>query len=80
MFPEHRFAAYASEARDFMATGAACGICTAFRAPLAGVMFVVEEAATFFTTQHLVSLNTKAKESVHRVYGKHFSSRCSGFY
>ena len=36
-----------------MATGAACGICTAFRAPLAGVMFVVEEAATFFTTNHL---------------------------
>ena len=52
-FPEHRFTAYASEARDFMATGAACGICTAFRAPLAGVMFVVEEASTFFTTQHL---------------------------
>ena len=52
-FPTHRFTAYASEARDFMATGAACGICTAFRAPLAGVMFVVEEASTFFTTTHL---------------------------
>lgn len=25
-----------SEQRDFLATGAACGICTAFRAPLAG--------------------------------------------
>ena len=36
-----------------MATGAACGICTAFRAPLAGTLFVVEEAGSFFTTQHL---------------------------
>jgi chloride channel 7 len=53
LFPGHRFAAQASEARDFLATGAACGICTAFRAPIAGVMFVVEEAASFFTTQHL---------------------------
>lgn len=52
-FPGHRFTARASEARDFLATGAACGICTAFRAPLAGVMFVVEEASSFFTTQHL---------------------------
>ena len=53
IFPGHRFTAQASEARDFLATGAACGICTAFRAPIAGVMFVVEEAASFFTTQHL---------------------------
>ena len=53
LFPGHRFSAQASEARDFLATGAACGICTAFRAPIAGVMFVVEEAASFFTTQHL---------------------------
>eukprot|EP00946_MAST-07B_sp_MAST-7B-sp1_P001293 g1293.t1 len=53
LFPGHRFTAQASEARDFLATGAACGICTAFRAPIAGVMFVVEEAASFFTTQHL---------------------------
>ena len=69
-----------SEQRDFLATGAACGICTAFRAPLAGkfllvkcffayrpfeililfffsdctgTLFVVEEAASFFTTRHL---------------------------
>jgi H+/Cl- antiporter ClcA len=41
------------ERRDFLATGAACGICTAFRAPLAGTLFVVEEAGSFFTTQHL---------------------------
>ena len=42
-----------TEQRDFLATGAACGICTAFRAPLAGTLFVVEEAGSFFTTQHL---------------------------
>jgi H+/Cl- antiporter ClcA len=41
------------ERRDFLATGAACGICTAFRAPLAGTLFVVEEAGSFFTTTHL---------------------------
>jgi chloride channel 7 len=53
IFVKHRFTARASEARDFLATGAACGICTAFRAPLAGVMFVVEEASSFFTNSHL---------------------------
>jgi H+/Cl- antiporter ClcA len=42
-----------NERRDFLATGAACGITTAFRAPLAGTLFVVEEAGSFFTTQHL---------------------------
>jgi chloride channel 7 len=42
-----------AERRDFLATGAACGICTAFRAPLAGTLFVVEEAGSFFTTKHL---------------------------
>ena len=42
-----------AEKRDFLATGAACGICTAFRAPLAGTLFVVEEAGSFFTTKHL---------------------------
>ena len=31
------------EIRDFLATGAGCGICAAFYAPLAGVLFVVEE-------------------------------------
>ena len=41
------------EGRDFLATGAAVGICVAFRAPLAGCLFVVEEAASFFTTEHL---------------------------
>ena len=53
IFTNHRFTARVSEARDFLATGAACGICTAFRAPLAGVLFVVEEASSFFTTTHL---------------------------
>jgi len=41
------------EKRDFLATGAACGITTAFRAPLAGTLFVVEEAGSFFSTSHL---------------------------
>ena len=41
------------EKRDFLATGAACGITTAFRAPLAGTLFVVEEAGSFFSTRHL---------------------------
>ena len=53
LFPRHVFSAHASEVRDFLATGAACGICTVLRAPLAGVMFVVEEAASFFTTLHV---------------------------
>lgn len=53
IMPSHAFTSRESEERDFLATGAACGICTAFRAPLAGVMFVVEEASSFFTTTHL---------------------------
>ena len=41
------------EDRDFLATGAACGICVAFNAPLAGCLFVIEEAASFYSTEHL---------------------------
>ena len=41
------------EDRDFLATGAACGICVAFNAPLAGCLFIIEEAASFYTTEHL---------------------------
>ena len=41
------------EDRDFLAAGAACGICVAFQAPLAGCLFIVEEAASFYTTEHL---------------------------
>ena len=52
-FHSHSYHASKSERRDFLATGAACGICTAFRAPIAGTLFVVEEAASFFTTNHL---------------------------
>lgn len=54
VLPERlQFTVKASEARDFLATGAAVGICVAFRAPLAGCLFVVEEAASFFNTEHL---------------------------
>ncbi len=47
------FSVKGGEERDFLATGAAVGICVAFRAPLAGCLFVVEEAASFFTVEHL---------------------------
>ena len=47
------FSVKGGERRDFLATGAAVGICVAFRAPLAGCLFVVEEAASFFTVEHL---------------------------
>ena len=48
-----QFTVKPGEGRDFLATGAAVGICVAFRAPLAGCLFVVEEAASFFTVEHL---------------------------
>jgi chloride channel 7 len=54
LLPERfQFTVKPGEGRDFLATGAACGICVAFRAPLAGCLFVVEEAASFYTTEHL---------------------------
>ena len=53
LLPGYYFTTDATETRDFLATGAACGICVAFRAPLAGCLFVVEEAGSFFTTKHL---------------------------
>jgi hypothetical protein len=54
LLPERlHFSVQSGEGRDFLATGAAVGICVAFRAPLAGCLFVVEEASSFFTTEHL---------------------------
>lgn len=53
LLPGYYFSTDSTETRDFLATGAACGICVAFRAPLAGCMFVVEEAGSFFTAKHL---------------------------
>ena len=54
LLPERlHFSVLPGEGRDFLATGAAVGICVAFRAPLAGCLFVVEEASSFFTTEHL---------------------------
>lgn len=41
------------EVRDLLATGAGCGIAVAFHAPLSGVLFVVEEATSFFNVNHI---------------------------
>ena len=33
---------YHKDVRDLVACGAACGVCTAFKAPVGGVMFAME--------------------------------------
>jgi len=38
---------------DFVSTGAGCGVAAAFKAPLAGILFVVEEASSYFSLPHL---------------------------
>jgi len=38
---------------DFTSTGAGCGVSAAFKAPLAGILFVVEEASSYFSIPHL---------------------------
>ncbi len=53
LFPDYAFRTKKSEARDFLATGGGCGIAAAFRAPLSGVLFVVEEASSHFKVKHL---------------------------
>jgi len=42
--------------RDYVSTGAACGIAAAFRAPIAGTLFVVEEASSHFRREHLAKI------------------------
>lgn len=44
------------ERRLFVACGAACGIAVAFRSPIGGVMFVLEEATSFFDMTAIVRL------------------------
>mmetsp|Transcript_142571 Transcript_142571/g.371394 ORF Transcript_142571/g.371394 Transcript_142571/m.371394 type:complete len:927 (-) Transcript_142571:51-2831(-) len=39
--------------RDYTSIGAACGIAAAFRAPIAGTLFIVEEAASHFKKEEL---------------------------
>jgi chloride channel 7 len=53
VYPKTRHEIDNSTIRDFLATGAGCGICSAFYAPLAGVLFVVEEASSFLTVGHI---------------------------
>eukprot|EP00928_Gymnodinium_smaydae_P031485 TRINITY_DN23092_c0_g1_i2.p1 TRINITY_DN23092_c0_g1~~TRINITY_DN23092_c0_g1_i2.p1 ORF type:complete len:948 (+),score=176.69 TRINITY_DN23092_c0_g1_i2:58-2844(+) len=42
--------------RDYMSVGAACGIAAAFRAPVAGTLFIVEEAASNFKKEHIAKI------------------------
>lgn len=42
--------------RDYTSIGAACGIAAAFRAPIAGTLFIVEEAASHFKKEQMSNI------------------------
>ncbi|CAE7033605.1 clcD [Symbiodinium natans] len=42
--------------RDYTSIGAACGIAAAFRAPIAGTLFIVEEAASHFKKEQMANI------------------------